>query len=213
MKSKSVFPVIVIATVFGGISSCRTPAKPVTDPTGWRVVAFERIIKQGSAHDHLYVDENRFEHLRETVVRGQKMRIVIKGNSNEMSTQVTWIFPSGQERQDSPIQMDKAKAQRVFQDYKNKYFLSKEFPSESSVQAVISRYGQSKDGLLFCNRKALQFVRKNQIIVVDARTGLQLARYKSIIANTQDIIEQLVYARWELRRGREKGYYEIRCGS
>ena len=79
------------------------------------------------------------------------------------------------------------------------------------MQTIISRYGQSKGSLLFCNRKAFQFIRKNQIIIIDARTGLQLARYRAINANTQDIMEQLVYARWELRRGREKGYYEIRC--
>jgi hypothetical protein len=107
--------------------------------------------------------------------------------------------------------MDTTKAQRIFQDYKNKYFISMKFPSESSMQTIISRYGQSKGSLLFCNRKAFQFIRKNQIIIIDARTGLQLARYRAINANTQDIMEQLVYARWELRRGREKGYYEIRC--
>jgi hypothetical protein len=213
MKSNLIFFVIFITAVFGGISSCQSPTKPVADPAGWKVVAFECIVQRANTHEQLHVDENRFEHLQETQVRGQKMRIILKGTPDQMSTQVTWIFPSGQERQDPPISMNKTKAHRVFQDYRNKYFISIKFPTESSIKSIIiSRYGEIKDSLSLCNRKAFRFIRGNQIVVVDARTGLQLARYRIINANNQDLIEQLVYARWELRRGREKGYYEIRCG-
>ena len=211
MRSRSVLLVIVMTTVYGGISSCRSPAKPVPDPAGWRVEAFKCIVKRKDGYEQLYVDENGFEHLRETQVRGQKIQIVIKGTPNQISSQLTLIFPSGQKRQDPPIRADQTKAQRFFQDYKNRYFLSTNFPSESSIKLIISRYGESKDSLSFCNRNALRFIRRNEIIIVDARTGLRLARYKAINATTQDLIEQLVYARWELRRGRERGYYEIRC--
>ncbi len=132
------------------------------------------------------------------------MRTIIKGDSQRVSTRIIWLLPNGQERQDPPIEGNKASAQRLLEDYKSRYLKIIESNRETSE-------GMEKQSTSFCGREAYKVSRGRVLVIVDARTGIVLARYRTAGGSTPQLERQLVYARWKLQRGRERGYYEIQC--
>lgn len=209
MRKLARFLTICICVV---LYSCHSSEKLVLNPEGWEVSAFECTYITGGNQERLYIDGETFEHEREGQVRGRRMRVSIKGTPHNASMQITWISPTGQEHSDTPTPMDGSRAQRLFQEYRNNYFVSSKFPSEKSVENLLNqKYGQRKQSVSLCNRRSYQFIRGQQVVVVDARMGIQLAVYQTTAAGVQQTTKQLLYARWELQRGRERGYYEIRC--
>lgn len=80
------------------------------------------------------------------------------------------------------------------------------FPTDAEVISMIGAKEDVRKMASFCGRKAYQLVSGQATEIVDARTGIRLARY-----NGDREVQRLVYARWKLKKSTERGYYEIRC--
>ncbi len=204
VKSFSISNYLILSLMIAILSGCQSPEKPVADPTGWKAHAFEGEIRGDNYSEHIYVDEEKFEVSRKAVVRGLTMRTIIEGDSQRVSTRVIWLLPNGQEHQDPPIEGDKASTRRLLEDYKTRYLKIIENNREILEEGA-------KQTISFCGREAYQVSRGRELVVVDALTGIILARYRAVTGSAPQLDRQLVYARWRLQRSRERGYYEIQC--
>ncbi len=194
------------------VVACHSPDKAVSHPEGWQVIAFECTYIVAGGLERLSIDGENFEHMREEQRRGQRMRTIIKGSADEATAQVISISPMGQEQYGPSVPLSRSKAQKLFAEYKANYFLLSKFPSDKSLENILTqKYGKLERQLLFCNRRAYRFTRGRQVVVVDARTGIQLAVYQTAATGAPQTTKQLLHARWDLRRGWTRGYYKIDC--
>lgn len=206
MKLRTFGMIAMMGSVLANLVSCRSTPKLVVDPSGWEVISFECEYTGADSSELLHINENDFEHIREGIVRGQKVRIIVKGNRHRATMQTLWVSSAGKEQAGSLIPMDREKIQHLFQDYTRKYFMFSPFPTDAEVSSMIGAKEGFRTVVSFCGRKAYQLVSGQVTEIVDARTGIRLARY-----NGDRELQRLVYARWKLKKGNERGYYEIRC--
>lgn len=209
---KNKMKLLLVGCVCTVVMACHSPEKAVSSPEGWQVTAFECTYFAAGKLERLSIDGENFEHMREGQVRGQLMRTVIKGSAGKATIQVTWISPAGQELHDPPVPIGSAEAQKLFEEYKNKYFVLTEFPNKNLLENFLTqKYGKPKQQVSLCNRRAYRFTRGRRVVDVDAKTGIELAVYQTTSTGSLQTIKQLLQARWGLRRGHERGYYEIHC--
>ncbi|GIV06822.1 MAG: hypothetical protein KatS3mg017_0024 [Fimbriimonadales bacterium] len=209
---KNKINLLIIGCACTVMMACHSPENAVSSPEGWQVTAFACTYFAAGNLERLSIDGENFEHMREGQVRGQLMRIVIKGSAGKATIQVTWISPTGQERHDPPVPIGGVRARKLFEEYKTKYFLLTKFPNENLLENLLTqKYGKPKHQVFLCNRRAYRFTHGLQVVDVDAKTGIELAVYQTTSTGSLQTIKQLLQARWELRRGHERGYCEIHC--
>ena len=150
-----------------------------------------------------YIDSNQWVYTTKSLLR---MRI-LRQTHHAYTAQVTWIDAHGNRHVDPKINLWHASVPQQFSDRRKRALIGQKI-TPSLIAGILKLHMQNARVSygIYCGRKVLIAEYDSVQSYYDMKTGIELIRYRQGVV---DLILQT--GQWTLRKGRERGVYEIIC--